>query len=451
MTLQLRLTIALVAVITTVVTVAGIFAVTSAERELVDGVDDFLVDRAKSIEDLQSNAEAKSFVQRDERRSVLSEFLAEPDAITQIVDPKGQIIFAFPISLPLEDAEIKIATQKDEKLSGVTRIRKSTVGGVDYRILSKPLPRGGLLQIGRDLSEVNDAISGMIRAFLLLGLIGIAIAILSAWVLASQLAKPIKRLSKTAEHVARTQELTAFIDSKDGDKEVRRLAESFNVMLRALATSRDQQKRLVTDASHELRTPLTSVRTNIELLAKAKSIDEKDKELIIRDLKTEINELSLLVDEIVNLATSTGFKSENFVTDDLSVIAHEVAEKFSRRSGRTIDITSSGDSIRDIQSTAIERAISNLVDNAIKFSPEGTDIVITVENGTVCVRDFGIGVREDDRDQLFERFFRSVDTRNLPGSGIGLSIVEEIIMRHNGHVFVKAPENGPGTEVGFTL
>ncbi|MGB1651845.1 MAG: HAMP domain-containing sensor histidine kinase [Acidimicrobiales bacterium] len=451
MTLQFRLTIALVAVITTVVTVAGIFAVTSAERELVDGVDDFLIDRAKSIEDLQSNAEAKSFAQRDERRSVLSEFLAEPDAITQIVDSKGQIIFAFPISLPLEDAEIKIATQKDENLSGVTQIRKSTVGGVDYRILSKPLPRGGLLQIGRDLSEVNDAISGMVRAFLLLGLIGIAIAILSAWVLASQLAKPIKRLSKTAEHVARTQELTAFIDSKDGDKEVRRLAESFNVMLRALATSRDQQKRLVTDASHELRTPLTSVRTNIELLAKAKSIDEKDKELIIRDLKTEINELSLLVDEIVNLATSTGFKSENFVTDDLSVIAQEVAEKFSRRSGRTINITSSGDSIRDIQSVAIERAISNLVDNAIKFSPEGTDIVITVINGTVCVRDFGIGVREDDRDQLFERFFRSVDTRNLPGSGIGLSIVEEIIMRHNGHVFVKAPENGPGTEVGFTL
>ncbi len=451
MTLQLRLTFALVAVITSVVAVSGILAVSSAENELVDGVDDFLIDRAKSIEDLQSNVEARSFVQRDEKKSVLSEFLAEPDAVTQIVDPKGQIIFAFPISLPLEDAEIRIASQKDGNLSGVIQIRKSTVGDVDYRILSKPLPRGGLLQIGRDLSEVNDAVSGMVRTFLLLGLIGIALAILLAWLLASQLAKPIKRLSKTAEHVARTQELTAFIDSKDGDKEVRRLAESFNVMLRALSTSRDQQKRLVTDASHELRTPLTSVRTNIELLAKAKSIDEKDKELIIRDLKKEINELSLLVDEIVNLATSTGFRSENFVTEDLSIITQEVAEKFSRRSGRTIDITSSGDSMRDIQSAAIERAISNLVDNAIKFSPEGTDIVITVENGTVCVRDFGIGVREDDRGQLFERFFRSVDTRNLPGSGIGLSIVEEIILRHNGQVFVKAPKSGSGTVVGFTL
>ena len=451
MTLQLRLTFALVAVITSVVAVSGILAVSSAENELVDGVDDFLIDRAKSIEDLQSNVEARSFVQRDEKKSVLSEFLAEPDAVTQIVDPKGQIIFAFPISLPLEDAEIRIASQKDENLSGVIQIRKSTVGGVDYRILSKPLPRGGLLQIGRDLSEVNDAISGMVRAFLLLGLIGIAIAILSAWVLASQLAKPIKRLSKTAEHVARTQELTAFIDSKDGDKEVRRLAESFNVMLRALSTSRDQQKRLVTDASHELRTPLTSVRTNIELLAKAKSIEAIDKESIIRDLKTEINELSLLVDEIVNLATSTDFRSENFVPKDLYETTRQVAEKFSRRSGRTIKVASSGDSMRDMQCSAIERAISNLVDNAIKFSPEGTDIVITVENGTVCVRDFGIGVREDDRDQLFERFFRSVDTRSHPGSGIGLSIVEEIILRHDGQVFVRAPENGSGTEVGFTL
>ena len=451
MTLQFRLTIALVAVITSVVTVSGILAVTSAESELVEGVDDFLIDRAKSIEDLQSNAETRSFVQRDERRSVLSEFLGEPDAVTQIVDPKGQIIFAFPISLPLEDAEIMIATQKDENLSGVIRIRESTIGDVDYRILSKPLPKGGLLQIGRDLSEVNDAVSGLVRTFLILGLIGVAIAILLAWLLASQLAKPIKRLSKTAEHVARTQELTAFIDSKDGDKEVRRLAESFNVMLRALSTSREQQKRLVTDASHELRTPLTSVRTNIELLAKAKSIDEKDKESIISDLKTEIKELSLLVDEIVNLATSTGYRSENFVTEDLSVITQQVANKFSRRSGRTIDVTSSGDSMRDMQSSAIERAISNLIDNAIKFSPEGANILITVENGTLCVRDFGIGVREEDRDQLFERFFRSVDSRNLPGSGIGLSIVEEIVLRHNGQVFVKAPEDGLGTEVGFTL
>jgi two-component system sensor histidine kinase MprB len=99
----------------------------------------------------------------------------------------------------------------------------------------------------------------------------------------------------------------------------------------------------------------------------------------------------------------------------------------------------------------MERAISNLVDNAIKFSPEGTNIVISVEGGTVSVRDFGLGIREDDKNQLFERFFRSVDSRNLPGSGIGLSIVEEIILRHDGRVFVESPQDGPGTIVGFTI
>ena len=189
----------------------------------------------------------------------------------------------------------------------------------------------------------------------------------------------------------------------------------------------------------------------VESPAKAKTIEETDRESIINDLKTEIEELSLLVDEIVDLATSTGYKSENFANEDLSALAQQVADKFYRRSGRVIDVLNSGETLRSMQRAAMERAISNLVDNAIKFSPEGTNIVISVEGGTVSVRDFGLGVREDDKNQLFERFFRSVDSRNLPGSGIGLSIVEEIILRHDGRVFVESPQDGPGTIVGFTI
>ena len=222
-------------------------------------------------------------------------------------------------------------------------------------------------------------------------------------------------------------------------------------MLRALSTSREQQKRLVTDASHELRTPLTSVRTNIELLDKAKNIDTKDRESIINDLKTEIEELSLLVDEIVDLATLPAYKSEDFTSEELSGIAEQISEKFSRRSGRVINFDSKGDTTRSMQRSAIERAISNLIDNAIKFSPETTSIDIEVNEGTIYVRDYGIGVKDEDKDQLFERFFRSVDSRNMPGSGIGLSIVEEIILRHNGHVFVQNPQSGTGTVVGFSI
>ena len=449
MTLQLRLTISLVAVIATVVTVSGFLAVNSAERELIDGVDSFLIDRA---EDLQESIEAtRSWDQRDARKLGLSEFLAEPDAVTQIVDPKGQVIFAYPISLPLDDSQFAEVTQRSEKRRWITRIQGESIDGIDYRVLSKPLPAGGLLQVARDLTEVREAVSGMIRTFLILGFLSLALAIFLAWLLASQLAKPIKRLAKTAEHVANTQELNAYIESTDGDKEVRRLAESFNVMLRALSTSREQQKRLVTDASHELRTPLTSVRTNIELLDKAKNIDTNDRESIINDLKTEIEELSLLVDEIVDLATLPAYKSEDFTSEELSSIAEQISEKFSRRSGRVINFDSKGDTTRPMQRSAIERAISNLIDNAIKFSPETTSIDIEVNEGTIYVRDYGIGVKDEDKDQLFKRFFRSVDSRNMPGSGIGLSIVEEIILRHNGHVFVQNPESGAGTIVGFSI
>ena len=196
---------------------------------------------------------------------------------------------------------------------------------------------------------------------------------------------------------------------------------------------------------------MTSVRTNIELLDKAKNIDTNDRESIINDLKTEIEELSLLVDEIVDLATLPAYKSEDFTSEELSSIAEQISEKFSRRSGRVINFDSKGDTTRPMQRSAIERAISNLIDNAIKFSPESTSIDIEVNEGTIYVRDYGIGVKDEDKDQLFKRFFRSVDSRNMPGSGIGLSIVEEIILRHNGHVFVQNPESGAGTIVGFSI
>ena len=99
--------------------------------------------------------------------------------------------------------------------------------------------------------------------------------------------------------------------------------------------------------------------------------------------------------------------------------------------------------------------MTNLISNSINYgSDKGTTEISFDESGAkllVKVTDNGDGISEENMPRLFERFFRSVDTRNLPGSGIGLSIVEEIIMRHKGHVFVKAPENGSGTEVGFTL
>ena len=451
MSLRAQLTLAFTILITLIVIVSGFVAVRSAENNLVSGVDDFLETRVANI-GVGPEARTKAEQNLIRLRNV-TDLLSEPDSVSQIVSAKGDIVISYPFKLPINDSDISLAAgSKDGSLrSRVVKIRTVETNGVEYRMISSQLLGGGLVQIARDLSEVRAAVSGMVRSFLLLGLAAIAAGILLGWGLASRLTKPITRLSKAAKHVAKTQDLQAYIDLDDGDLEVRALANSFNVMLQALSKSRQQQRRLVADASHELRTPLTSLRTNIEVLSRSKTITADERASIIDDLQSEIKDLSLLVEEIVELATAKSRKEEEFAEIDLSEIALDVVEKFQRRSGRNIQLTSSGNSIRYVQGSGIDRAVSNLIDNAIKFSPENSTVIVSVVDGRLSVRDFGLGIDDKDGPHLFDRFFRSVEARDLPGSGLGLSIVQEIIKAHGGEVFVEKPKDGVGTIVGFSI
>lgn len=451
MSLRAQLTLAFTILITLIVTVSGFVAVRSAENNLVSGVDDFLETRVANI-GVGPEARTKAEQNLIRLRNV-TDLLSEPDSVSQIVSAKGDIVISYPFKLPINDSDISLAAgSKDGSLrSRVAKIRTVETNGVEYRMISSQLLGGGLVQIARDLSEVRAAVSGMVRSFLLLGLAAIAAGILLGWGLASRLTKPITRLSKAAKHVAKTQDLQAYIDLDDGDLEVRALANSFNVMLQALSKSRQQQSRLVADASHELRTPLTSLRTNIEVLSRSKTITADERASIIDDLQSEIKELSLLVEEIVELATAKSREEEEFAEIDLSEIALDVVEKFQRRSGRNIQLTFSGNSIRYVQGSGIDRAVSNLIDNAIKFSPENSTVIVSVVDGRLSVRDFGLGIDDKDGPHLFDRFFRSVEARDLPGSGLGLSIVQEIIKVHGGEVFVEKPKDGVGTIVGFSI
>ena len=451
MSLRTQLTLAFTILITLIVTVSGFVAVRSAENNLVDGVDDFLKARVANI---GVGPEARTKVEQNLiKLRNLTDLLSEPDSVSQILNVKGEKVISYPFELPVNDSDISLAAgmKNDSLRSRVAKIRTVQINGGDYRMISSQLQDGGLAQIARDLSEVRAAVSGMVKSFLLLGLGAIAAGILLGWGLASRLTKPITRLSKAAKHVAKTQDLQAYIDLDDGDLEVKALANSFNVMLQALSKSRQQQRRLVADASHELRTPLTSLRTNIEVLSRSKTITADERASIIDDLQSEIKELSLLVEEIVELATAKSREEEQFAEIDLSEIALDAIEKFQRRSGRSIQLTSSGNSIRYVQGSGIDRAISNLIDNAIKFSPENSTVIVSVVDGRVSVRDFGLGIGEKDGPYLFDRFFRSVEARDLPGSGLGLSIVQEIIKAHGGEVFVHEPEDGVGTIVGFSI
>ena len=236
----------------------------------------------------------------------------------------------------------------------------------------------------------------------------------------------------------------------DGSGEVSDLGRSFSSMMNALSTSLEQQQRLVSDASHELRTPLTALRTNIESLELFDAIPETERREMIRDIRLEVEELSTLTAELVDLATDQMQSAEQIGTVDLLALTRDVAQRARRRSGRTIDVSDGGGNSIDGFSNQLLRAVSNLVDNAIKYSPAGSSIEISVDGGSVRVRDHGPGIAEKDLPHIFERFYRSIDARSAPGSGLGLAIVADAVNRHQGTVFAANAPDG-GAIVGFDL
>ena len=305
------------------------------------------------------------------------------------------------------------------------------------------------MQIARKVSETDDVLDVLRTRLVIIALAGIALAALAAWLVMRRATRPIEQLTDTAEHIAETQDLTTPIPVK-GDDEVGRLASSFNTMLIALDTSREQQQRLVVDASHELRTPLTAVRTNIDFLGRATTLDAEARAQLIAETRLELDELTNLVSEMVELATDV--RSEEAI--EPVVLGRRRRTTSRRGSGAAPARTSSVDAgdagVVDGRHAMIDRAVSNLVDNALKFSPDGEAVTVAVHGTTIEVADRGPGIDAEDRDRVFDRFYRATSARTLPGSGLGLSIVSQIATLHGGTVTLDAREGG-GTVARLSL
>jgi two-component system sensor histidine kinase MprB len=229
---------------------------------------------------------------------------------------------------------------------------------------------------------------------------------------------------------------------------VGRLGTAFDGMLDALAASRAEQQRLVQDAGHELRTPLTSVRTNLAVLRRHPDLDPATRRKVLDDLHNEVEELVVLLEEVVALAQ--GAVDDTPPTRvELGVLARTVAERAERRHGRVVVVTADQSAV-EAPLPAVERAVSNLVDNAAKFDQSGGPIEVVVEAGAVTVLDRGPGIAPGDETRVFDRFYRAEAARSRPGSGLGLSIVRDVALRNGGSVIAE-PRPGGGAVVGFRL
>ena len=361
------------------------------------------------------------------------------DTVTQVIDPRGNVVIALgQVDLPIStDVLAMVADPFAQRLRITTEI-----DGVPYRILSVPILRGGALQLGKDISDIESAKEGILLWLFVLGLLAIAASGSAGWFIARRTARPIQKLAAAAEHIAATRELTTTLDIS-GDTEIEQLASSFNTMLGALRLSREQQQQLVQDASHELRTPLTSLRANSELLERD-DLDIETKNSILRDIRAEVDELAALTSELSSLASDQRLV-EPLQMVDLGDAVEDVIDRARRRSNRVINLQRMSPARISVRASQLDRAISNLIDNALKFCPTSESVDVFVNNKRIDVCDHGQGISDDDKPFVFDRFYRAIATRALPGSGLGLAIVKQFADDHDAIVGVNDTPGGGAT------
>lgn len=362
--------------------------------------------------------------------------------LVQIIDRDGGVLRA-PASgaLPVSDTDRAVAAGTARR--GAAR-QDVTIDDEPYRMLTVEA-QGGAVQFARSLGETQRLLANIRNSTLVIVLVASVAALAIGVVIAQQITRRLVRLTEVATTVATSGDLDVEVPV-EGNDETGRLAQAFNRMLASLASSRRAQHQLVQDAGHELRTPLTSLRTNVSVMQRYDDLSPASRQRLLADLESETRELTELVNEIVELATDQrDLEIESTVS--LGEVAESVAGRAHRRSGREVTVTHDDSQVVG-RAQAIERAVNNLVVNALKFSDGPVDV--TVERGRTTVSDRGPGLGDTDRTKLFDRFYRSDAARALPGSGLGLAIVRETAEQHGGSVFA-VDRPGGGASIGFTL
>lgn len=420
----------------------------TAYRALYDQLDESLVERATAA---------------------ASSDLADPTMLYRVVSPDAlaagdyrvAIVLATGRALSIQGSVPPIGAPEYAVAAGTPEApRTGFVDGAPYRVVAVQADRGIALVLAQELEPTRRTLSRLAIVLVVVGGFGVVLAALTGVAIARAGLRPVERLISATERVARTGDLQPI--TVTGGDEIARLTRSFNAMLAALASSIDRQRRLVADAGHELRTPLTSLRTNLELLVAAEQgaasgrpdaprLSPEDRAELTADLRAQIDELATLVGDVVELARDDPpeIAAEHL---DLSEVVERALDRARPRApgvtfaAELVPLEIVGDA------SALERAVLNLLDNAAKWSPpEGTVTVVMREGvaperpGTALleIADEGPGIAPEERELIFDRFFRSADARTMPGSGLGLSIVAQTALRHHGGVSAhEAPSGG---------
>jgi two-component system sensor histidine kinase MprB len=370
-----------------------------------------------------------------------------PQGYVQLVSQTGSVCLATgeTTKLPVDGA-VKALTRS----GGGQYLTDITLGGNHLRVLVHGAGRYGAVQVALPLTQVDDALSNQMLLLIIIAAAGIALAALLGLLVARTALSPIARFTRQTETIAAHPDRldTERLDVQGGD-ELARLAQTFNRTLDALERSVQSQRNLVADASHELRTPIATIRANLQLMRDEELLSVSDREALRRDVIEELDELTALVGDVVELARGSKLAGEPAeVRVDLIVAA--ALDRTRRRAPQLTVSASVEPTLVHGEGDRIARAVANLLDNAAKYGKSGGVIEVTLAHGTLTVRDHGPGFHEQDLPFVFDRFHRARDARSEPGSGLGLAIVRQAAEAHGGFVrAANAPGGGALLEIGF--
>lgn len=311
----------------------------------------------------------------------------------------------------------------------------------------------GYIETLYSLNSIDGSIQQFKWIVIGLSIFGIALASIVGWYLAKKTLLRVDLIGKTAKAIATSQDFEQRVLHTGPPDELGQLTEIFNQMLDSLQKAYKNQKRFLSDASHELRAPLTTIRGNLDILHKVKSIPETEKEEMLEDIRNETIRMSKLVSDLLSLARADAGQIYQKDVINLSAIAAGVMSEINSW-GKNVRLEAKIKEYINIWGNRdlIKQVLIILVDNAINYTPplNGSILVtITEEKGqaAIHIKDTGIGIQAEDLPLIFDRFYRSEAARNVSpdGTGLGLSIAKWIIDEHQGSIQIKSVP-GEGTE-----
>ena len=359
-----------------------------------------------------------------------------PTGVRQIVLPRS-----------LKAVQVNVHTSTAVTRVGRPSFTTQTVSNVRSRVLT--LTGSGLtVKLSTSLQDVDRNLAHLrwLLFFVCLGGVGAA-TLLGAMVSRRALA-PLRRLTESTERIVETGDLTQRTGQRGRD-EISRLSVQLDALLAGLDASLNAQRQLVADASHELRTPLAALRANVELLANPGALDPSERDELAADVRDELESMTALVGELVELARG---EEQDVLPAEfrLDLLVQDAVDRTAKRAPQLAFRTELEPSVVCGVAERIERAITNLLDNARKWSPTGGTVDVRVKGTMVEVRDRGPGISEDDLPRVFDRFYRAPVARGMPGAGLGLAIVKQIAESRGGSVAAEAAPGG-GTLVRLRL